>query len=56
MGAELELTWDSVPKAAVSVVVGTIANEFDMNESDRPPSKSTSALCEVAGTADERED
>ena len=54
VGAEPEYTWDSVSKAGASVVVGTIANEFDMNGSDRDPRKSTSALFELAGAADKR--
>lgn len=35
----------------VDDVVGTMANEFEENDSDREPNKSISALFEVVGAA-----
>lgn len=54
VGAEPEYTWDSGSKAGASVVVGTTANAFDMNGSDREPRKSTSAFFEVPGVTEKR--
>lgn len=53
---EPEFAGASVSEAAGAYVAGTIANAFEENESDKEPSKSTSALFEVVGAADQRED
>jgi len=45
-----EFVWISASEAVVTDVVGTMANE-----SDREPSKSISALFEVAGAAEKRD-
>lgn len=50
--AEPEFAWASVSNVVVGDVVGTMANAFEENESDREPSKSISTLFEVAGAAE----
>ena len=50
--AGAEFVWASASEVAVTDVVGTMANA---NESDSEPSKSISALFEVAGAAEKRD-
>lgn len=44
-----EFTRASTSDVVVVDVLGTMANEFEENDSDREPSKSISALFEVVG-------
>lgn len=49
-----EFTRASASDVVVVDVLGTMANEFEENDSDREPSKSISALFEVVGAAAKR--
>lgn len=46
-----EFARPSTSDVVVDDVVGTMANEFEENDSDREPNKSISALFEVVGAA-----